>query len=61
MAVKKGNTNTEKAKTWDPNSEQQWHTDKAAGGAAWAQRFIDGTRGQSCQFSPTWTDQLPVQ
>ena len=32
------------AKTWDPNSEQQWMMDKAAGGAAWAQRFIDGIK-----------------
>ena len=37
-------TSTTKAKPWDPTSEKQWSDDKATGGAAWAQRFIDGTR-----------------
>lgn len=57
MAGKKGSTSTTKAGTWDPNSEKQWHTDKAAGGAAWAMKFIELARRKPTEYAlQGWID-----
>ena len=51
MAEKKSTTSTTKAETWDPNSEKQWHADKAAGGAAWATKFIELARDKPTEYA----------
>jgi hypothetical protein len=46
-----------KAKIWDADSEQQWFIDKAAGGAAWAQRFIELARAKPEKYAlEVWID-----
>jgi hypothetical protein len=56
-AKTKRSISTTKAKPWDPNSERQWTDDKAAGGAAWALRFIELARAKPADYSlEGWID-----
>src|SRR5450759_2274282 len=57
IPAEKLTTSTTKAKPWDPNSEKQWNADKAAGGAAWALRFLELARAKPADYAlQGWID-----